>query len=407
MKASEESQTKSQTRRTIRVMTATARRGHGEGSVYRDAANGTWVGAISLGWRHDGTRIRRKVTGRTKTEVRDKLKKLQAEADAGLKTSASYTLAKTVADWTTEALDGLADKTVRSHVDLLRPVTMLIGNVPLRDLTAQDVRRTLSKLAQTRSTRTMASTHNVLVRAIRHAEANDRVGRNVASLVKPPQGKTGRPSRAMTAAEAAALLAAAKDHPRLGAYVILSLTTGIRTEEARALRWDHVDLDGDPEARSPVPPSIAVWRSVRLHGDTKTEKSRRTLALPQNAVTALREHRKWQASSRLAAGPLWQDTGLVFTTSVGTPLDASHVRRDFRALCKKAGIEGVWAPRELRHTFVSVMSVSGVAVEEIARLAGHASSRTTETIYRHELRPVIATGADVMDKIFISADREG
>ena len=94
-------------------------------------------------------------------------------------------------------------------------------------------------------------------------------------------------------------------------------------------------------------------------------------------MTALREHRKWQAQARLAAGPLWQDTGLVFTTSMGTPLDASHVRRDFRALCKKAGIEGVWAPRELRHTFVLVMSVSGVAVEEIARLAGHASSRTT------------------------------
>ena len=114
---------------------------------------------------------------------------------------------------------------------------------------------------------------------------------------------------------------------------ILSLTTGIRTEEARVLRWDQVDLDGDPDARLPVPPSIAVWRSVRLDGDTKTEKSRRTLALPQNAVTALREHRKWQAEARLSAGPLWQDTGLVFTTSVGTPLDASHVRRDFRALC--------------------------------------------------------------------------
>jgi len=267
-----------------------------------------------------------------------------------------------------------------------------------QDLTAQDVRRTLSKLAQTRSTRTMASTHNVLVRAIRHAEANDRVGRNVASFVRPPQGKTGRPSRAMTAAQTAALLTAAKDHPRLGAYVILSLTTGIRTEEARALRWDHVD----PDARTPVPPSVAVWRSVRLHSDTKTEKSRRTLALPQSAVAALREHRKRQAEARLAAGPLWQDTGLVFTSSLGTALDASHVRRGFRGLCKKAGIEGVWAARELRHTFVSVMSESGVAVEEIAHLAGHASSRTTETIYRHELRPVITTGADVMDRLFIS-----
>jgi len=163
----------------------------------------------------------------------------------------------------------------------------------------------------------------------------------VAAFVKPPQGKTGRPSGAMTTADAAALLAAAKDHPRLGAYVILSLTTGIRTEEARALRWDHVDLDGDPDARTPVPPHIAVWRSVRLHGDTKTERSRRTLALPQSAVTALREHRKWQAEAPLAAGPLWQDTGLVFTPSVGTPLDASHVRRDFRAKCSKAGIEGL------------------------------------------------------------------
>ena len=128
----------------------------------------------------------------------------------------------------------------------------------------------------------------------------------------------------------------------MGAYVILSLTTGIRTEEARALRWDLADLDGDPAVRTPVPPNIAVWRSVRLHGDTKTEKSRRTLALPQSAVAALREHRKRQAEARLAAGSLWQDTGLVFTSTVGTPLDASHVRRDFRAMCKKAGIEGVW-----------------------------------------------------------------
>ena len=161
MKASKESQSGA----TLCAMATSARRGHGEGSIYRDEANGTWVGAISLGWRPDGKRIRRKVTGRTKTEVRDKLKKLQAEAGAGLRTLASYTLAKAVDDWAAEALDDLAPKTVRSHVDLLKPVTMLIGNIPLRDLTAHDVRRALAKLAEERSTRTMASTHNVLVRA--------------------------------------------------------------------------------------------------------------------------------------------------------------------------------------------------------------------------------------------------
>jgi integrase len=107
------------------------------------------------------------------------------------------------------------------------------------------------------------------------------------------------------------------------AYITLSLLTGLRTEEARALRWVHVDLDGDPAARPPVPPHVAVWRSVRTHGDTKTERSRRS-------------HR-------------------------------------------------------------------GVSIEDIARLAGHASTRTTEIVYRRELRPVITTGAEIMDQLFTAS----
>jgi len=174
----------------------------------------------------------------------------------------------------------------------------------------------------------------------------------------------------------------------------------LRTEEARALRWDHVDLDGSPDAVPPVPPHVVVWRSVRAHGDVKTKKPRRTLQLPQSAVAALRSHKVRQAEERLQAGPLWQDHGLVFASNVGTPLDAHNVRRTFRQVIKGAGIEGGWSPRELRHTFVSLMSEGGVPVEEIARLAGHSSTRTTETIYRRELRPVISTGAVVMDRIF-------
>ena len=82
------------------------------------------------------------------------------------------------------------------------------------------------------------------------------------------------------------------------AYVVLSLLVGIRTEEARALRWDHVDLEGDPDADPPVPPHVDVWRSVRAHGDTKTKKSRRSLGLPRMAVEALGEHLQRQAAAR-------------------------------------------------------------------------------------------------------------
>jgi hypothetical protein len=96
---------------------------------------------------------------------------------------------------------------------------------------------------------------------------------------------------------------------------------------------------------------------------------------------------------------LWEDHGLVFASTVGTPLDRYNVRREFRKITEKAGLGKGWAPKELRHTAVSVLSAHGVAVEEIARLAGHSSTRTTELVYRKELRPVLTTGAEVMDSI--------
>jgi integrase len=139
---------------------------------------------------------------------------------------------------------------------------------------------------------------------------------------------------------------------------------------------------------------------VRHGGDTKTAKSRRTLGLPQAVVQALRDHRVRQDAEKLAAGELWKHGDLVFTTTIGTELDAANVRRDFRSICRIAGIGEDWAPRELRTSFVSLLSASGVPVEEIARLAGHSSSRTTEVIYRKELRPVLVKGAEVMDQIF-------
>ena len=149
-----------------------------------------------------------------------------------------------------------------------------------------------------------------------------------------------------------------------------------------------------------MPASAAVWRSVRAHGDTKTEKSRRTLGLPEMAVDALRAHKKRQAGERLAAGAEWSDQDLVFCTRTGGALDAANVRREFRAVCRAAKIGEHWTPRELRHSFVSLMSSSGVPVEEIARIAGHLSTRTTEVVYRRELRPILTTGAEAMDRLF-------
>lgn len=378
--------------------TAARRRGHGEDAIYFDAAKNRYVGAVSLGFGPDGKRKRRKVTGSTKAGVRDKLKALHAELDRGLRTSAVYTVRQAVDDWLEGGLPGRSERTHSVYREALTPLMGQIGSRPLRELTAGDVRAGLEALSDHLSTRYLQIAKTSLARAIRYAEAHDLVGRNVATLTDPPKGATGRPSRSLTLEQSLALLDAARGS-RLNAYIVLSLTVGIRTEEARELRWDHVDLDGDPNALRPVPPSVAVWRSVRQGGDTKTAKSRRTLALPRTALQALREHHRRQAEDRLAAGAVWQDHGLVFASTIGTPLDASNVRREFRRITKAAGLGVGWAPRDLRHTFVSLMSADGVPIEEIARLAGHNKTSTTELVYRHELRPVITTGAEVMDRI--------
>ncbi|MFF1807914.1 tyrosine-type recombinase/integrase [Streptomyces sp. NPDC058251] len=105
-------------------------------------------------------------------------------------------------------------------------------------------------------------------------------------------------------------------------------------------------------------------------------------------------------------GMEWSPTGRVFTTRSGEPLDAANVRRDFKAIVKKAGLELEWTPRELRHSFVSLLSDHGIPFERIALLVGHSSQATTEAVYRKQLRPVITEGAEAMDEIFADDDGE-
>jgi integrase len=306
-----------------------------------------FAGAISLGFDGQGRRQRIKRKAKTKAAVKEKLITVVAEREAGLKPAEGYTVASAVRDWLAKGLKGRDENTVTTNRILAeKHVIPLIGAVKLKELTADDVDEWLDGLTAKLATRSLAGVHAILKRSIRQAQARDKVLRNVAELVTTPKGKPGRPSRAMTLDQAVAMLDSAQAS-RLHGYVVVSLLSGIRTEEARALLWSHV-VAWVQDAREwrPVTEAgfdhqrfaIYVWRSVRADGDTKTEKSRRTLELPGLAADALREHRARQATERLAAGPLWQDHGLVFASQVGTPLDASHVRRSFRAITSEAGI---------------------------------------------------------------------
>jgi integrase len=378
-----------------------ARRSRGDGGLSWDDARKRWVAALTVGYTPAGKRIVKRGSGRTKTEAQRKLREIIRDYEDGQVTnSTGYTVGQAVRDWLQFGLSGRGESTITKCTTLANThVLPELGGRKLRELSADDVDRWLADKAKTLSTDTLQILHSILRRSITRAQARDKVKRNVVLLCDIPQGRKGRPSKSLTYDQAHALLAAAEGRP-LYAYIVVALLTGARTEELRALTWSHVDLDA-------IPPVIMVWRSVRAGGDTKTRKSRRTLELPQRCADALRVHRDRQEQARTRAGEKWHDNDLVFASRVGTTLYAGNVRRSFRAVLTAAGLDPAdWTPRELRHSFVSLMSDAGVPIEQIARLVGHTGTTTTETIYRKQIRPVVTGGAAVMDSLFPRRDTD-
>jgi integrase len=360
---------------------------------------------VTIGYTPAGKRIVRRGSGKTKTTAKEKLKEILRNHEDGVALSAGngYTIAHAINDWLTSyELSGHDTNTTRTvHCLVDKHIMPDLGARKLIDLSADDVDRWITEKSKTMVTSTLRNLMSILRRAITRAQARDRVKRNVVLLCDCPIGKgKGRPSKALTMVQAEAVLAATEQSGMRG-YIIVALLTGARTEELRALTWDHVDLVGDPSASPPVPPNVKVWRSVRAGGDTKTRNSRRSLALPQRAVDALKAHQAAQDATRQAAGRRWQDHGLVFPTKVGTPQNDANVRRDFRCVITAAGLVGTeWTPRELRHSFVSLLSDNGMPIEQISRLVGHSGTSVTELVYRKQIRPVVEDGAVTMDRLF-------
>jgi integrase len=376
------------------------RRPRGDHGVRYDKTRGRYIATATVGYDGRGKRIYKKASGRSETAALKALRERIKEYESGLVVGADrYTVKAAVEEWLELGHGRVGDRTKEKDAYLSRHVIEHLGARKLKELTANEIERWLHDLASTMTTRTLADVRSVLNRAVTRAMARGLVARNVVELVQVPRGKDGRGTRSLTLDQAIDVLSLTKGH-WMYPYIVVSLAVGLRTEEVRALTWERVDLTGDEALGRP--PSVQVWRSVRKGGDTKTKKSRRTLGLPDLAVSALRRQRDWQAAQRGKAGVHWAETGLVFTTTLGTGLDAANVRRAFRgALALVPSIEpDQWTPRDLRHSFVSLMSAEEIPLEEISRLVGHSSTQVTEQVYRQELRPVLQAGAKVIDQVF-------
>jgi integrase len=373
------------------------RRGHGEGSVHQ-RGDGRWVGVIDLGWQN-GKRRRKYVYASSQQQVVSKMNDARARVAAGLPLPPErLTVESYLREWvSTRQPEHLSANTTDNYRWASEHhIVPALGKKRLRQLTPKDVADMLaSKAAEGLGRSSRMRLRSVLGRALRQAEAEGLVSRNAATLIPPTSlGRTSE-GRSLTVDQARSLLAGAKPD-RLGGAVIVMLTMGLRPGEVLGLSWDDVDLrDGVLKVRH----SLKRERTGLRLGAPKTPRSRRTLAMPGVALDALRRRHTAQLAERLQAGPRWLDTGLVFTTSVGSMIDPNNFRRHFGRLSEAAGV-GHWTPNEMRHSAVSLLSAAEVPLEDIADLVGHDGTRMTGGVYRHVLAPVNTKAVAPMDKLF-------
>jgi integrase len=208
------------------------------------------------------------------------------------------------------------------------------------------------------------------------------VSRNVVTLVAAPRVERHE-IQPLTPEQARALLKAAQGH-RLEGLVTVALAVGLRQGEALGLQWDAIDFERRTlNVRAALQRVGGKWILV----EPKSARSRRTIALPEVVVGALKAQRVRQLQDRLVAGRHWQDHGFVFTSSVGSPLEPSNATKQFRKLLVSAGVPLIRF-HDLRHTAATFLLAQGVDPRTIMETLGHSQISLTLNTYSHVL-PVL------------------
>jgi len=368
------------------------RRPSGDGSLYR-TNDGRWRAVVDLGW-VDGKRRRKYVSGATQSQALERLRQAQRELDHGVVSDDRLTVGQFLSRWATQNLPGqVSGTTLDDYVHMIRlHLDPGLGRKRLARLTVSDVDALwTAKRDAGYKPNTVRIMRAVLRRALAQAEREGLVSRNVAALSQP--ARLGQPNgRSLTVEQARKLLDAAKGD-RLEAAFLLLLSYGLRRGELLGLAW----ADLDPRRRTlEVRQAVRRRKSARddegtyLGGvsnrvelaELKTRRSRRVLYLTEEVLEALDAHARRQELERAEAGDLWVETGLIFTSLVGTPIDPDNFAKAFVRLCKRAGL-GHWHPHEARHSAASVMLAQGVPLEVVSEVLGHSSIYITKDVYGH------------------------
>lgn len=360
----------------------TTRRANGEHSIYQ-RGDGKWCAALVATDPVTGKRSRTVLYGRTRTEVRQKLREAAERAELGGPVRDSKaTVAQWLEQWrsTTLAVSDRKESTrvlygslSRKHLD-----PGPFGETSLDRLRPTHVEALVLALrVKGLADSTVRTTYTVLRAALDGAVRDGLLARNPAAVVRRP-GVARTEARHLSAAEVVALLEAASTSRHHTALALIA-ATGLRRGEALGLRWGDVDL---PAATLTVRATLGRVAGALTLTEPKTARSRRTVPLSPGLVAMLRAHRLRQLEDRMRAANVWTETGHVFATETGQPVDPRNL---LRALTVAAGVAGLpdVGVHTLRHSAAVTWLEAGVHTKAVSDLLGHSSIAITGDVYGH------------------------
>jgi integrase len=388
----------------------TRKRGNAEGSIYRDS-DGRWRAAVNLGYRN-GRRLRKKLSGRTRAEVAGKLATALRDHQLGLPVASErQTVGQYLEMWLEHvAKPNTRPKTYDAYEYMVRyRLKPALGDKVLSKLTPSDVRAFMQAMTEADlSAKTVKHLRDTLRCALNVAVRDGLIVRNSAALVKPPR-PAPREMLVFTPDQARLFLDLARGK-RLEALFTVAICLGLREAEALGLRWADIDLE---RAALTVRYQLQRVDSKLRLTEPKTEKSRRTIYMPNVTLSALAAHKIRQDTERQLAGSRWVETGMVFTTRIGTMLDQRDMLREFYRLLdtpdlrdpepdakKKRRLLPRLRFHDLRHSAATLLLVQGVPMKTVQEILGHSSFSTTANVYSHVLPAMKQEAAARMDAVF-------
>lgn len=358
----------------------------GEGTI-RERSDGRWEARVRL---PDGRR--KSLFGKTPEEANRKRLDTLGLIRKGLTVPDDrLTVAQFLDTWLKTHRATVRDSTAAGYESVIRlHLKPRIGKIRLARLTPRDVQTMLIDLGDAGlAPRTIQLCRTVLRAALQKGVEWGDIPRNVADVTQGPRVERS-PITPWDADECGRFLAGIQGD-RLEALYVCALSLGMRQGELLGLRWTDVDLNtGELRVLQ------ARQRRTGEFTEPKSRQSRRVLPLPAVTIASLREHRDRQFDEKKTMEELWNESGLVFTTTRGTPLDGVNVGRYFQRHVARIGVRRIRF-HDLRHSAATLLISQGVTLREIMEFLGHSQISLTAETYTHVLPALKRDAADQMD----------